>query len=180
MDVKKFLEELSNNWDSLLPSLKQKALQDFNIEKKINFKEKKVEGIPNTFGVYLFKIEPAKDFDINKFNKHWKTNKTIKCPNIIKSNCNTKAKKSPFNLYLGKSEKLSSRIHEHCFHDKKKTTYGLKLAHRKELLKSKITVSYFALDDISDYTENKEVLQFIITNLEKSLRKELKPWIGKQ
>ena len=136
MDVEIFLNQISKSWDSLLPSLKKEALESFrNTEKKIDFNLKKIENIPNTFGIYLFKLELDDKFDTVYFKENWRFKKEVKCPNINELNYDKEAKRKFVNLYIGKSETLSTRINNHCYHDFKKKTYGLKLAGRTELIK---------------------------------------------
>lgn len=182
MNLSSFLESLTENWNQVLNFLLQEAELKFE-EKSIDIDEinSNYDKMPNTFGVYLFKITPSEEFSLAKFKHIWKpVGKSLKRPSIIKNNCNEAKPNIEYNFYLGKSEKLLSRIKEHCLHDIDKATYGLKLKEEEYLYQSKITVSYFALNDIEKFKPNKEVLQFVITNLEKELRMNLKPWIGKQ
>lgn len=184
--IEKFIENVKNEWDKLLPELLKSAKKELEENVfEIDFNYGVIPKLPEKlgFGVYLFKIIPSKEFDSGEFLKNWKSKYVpIKTPNISKSRFDAKDdSRDVFDFYIGKSEKLDYRIKEHCFQDKNKTTYGLKLAHRNKLLKSaKFLVSYFEVKEPKINKEDKDILQFIITNLEKELRREFNPWVGKQ
>lgn len=154
--------------------------QSFKNSQLIDFESGKITA-PNSFGIYFIEIYPQKDFDFQVFEDNWKSN-IIKTPNIIKNRITDKSNEKWYPFYIGKSEKLYSRINEHCFHQANKTTYGLKLGCRTELLKqAQFRFSFYEVANRSpENVKLKSALQFIITNLEKELRDELKPWIGKQ
>ncbi len=182
-----FISTVKSDWVVLENELIKKILFDFenNVNtKEIEFnKENKIEGIKNKFGVYFFEIKPKKNFDLADFEKNWKINidEIPKyCPNLIKGKRDNIIynKWNPF--YIGKSEKLSDRINQHCFEKNKICkTSSLKLKHRVDLINNaKFRVTYFQLEN--DMKANKHILQFIITNLENELRQKLNPWIGKK
>jgi len=84
-------------------------------------------------------------------------------------------------FYLGKAENIHKRINEHCLQEKHKKTFSLKLKHRQYLLEnSKLSVSAFTLNNLELKFNDKSALQFVLTNLEKEMRKKINPWIGKQ
>lgn len=183
MNLDKSIENIENEWNKLLPLIKSDAIE--NLKKNlltIDFKNRKIIGLSDNlkFGVYAFTITPNHSKDILNFDKEWLVDEPInKTPIINFSRFNKKdINNKSFKLYIGKSEKLSSRIRQHCFQERNKTTYGLKLLNRNNLLKKvKIKVGYY---ELNVKNTNKHIIQFIITNLERELREEFNPWIGKQ
>jgi translation elongation factor EF-G len=185
MDYKtKFFNDFSESWKNVKCDWKKEvlaALESQNRTIDFNSETKKIEGIPNTFGIYLFQIKPKQDISWKEFEKLWKLDQKnlVKTPQLIidKNKHNKAGEWHP--LYIGKSEKLIDRISEHCYQGADKTTYSLKLSHRKSLLSNaEISYNYYSVGTEKEY--NKAVLQFVITNLESEIRKEIKPWIGKQ
>ncbi|WGH74802.1 hypothetical protein P8625_12010 [Tenacibaculum tangerinum] len=183
MTLPSFLNTLRSNWEILLPQLVKEAKKSFKNKIEIDFEDDSfLHKIPSSFGVYIFEILPNENFSKELFSKKWKSYKNIKCPNISSSFHKNKDIHNQWNnFYMGKSENLRKRIKEHCFHDFPKTTYGLKLKDRHELKKnSTFSVAYYELKEMDSFLENKEILQFVITNLERSLRNEFQLWVGKQ
>ena len=181
MKINTFIKNTQNEWKNILPSIKQNALKILDDEFiEIDFSKNEIENIPMDFGVYLIKIYPMKQFDFIGFKKEWKSDKSIiKTPNISSSRIHFDGKEKWYPFYIGKSEKLSKRINEHCFQDRDKTTYGLKLKNRNSLLENaKFGFSYYRVTQ--DKTLDKNVIQFVMTNLEREIRNEINPWVGKQ
>ncbi|TYP99757.1 hypothetical protein C7447_101361 [Tenacibaculum adriaticum] len=177
MNIENFSFKLQQSWDELLPVLKKDSLKHF---KKNTFKleDSNFQNIPKKAGVYLFSIKPKNNFDLNFFKKQWIEDKTVNFPSIRKNISDYFIKDNWNVFYIGKSEKLQERILKHYNDSYKSSTYGLKLLERKWLVKiAEIRVSFY---ELSHNNSSKEVIQFIITNLEKELRKDLKPWVGKQ
>ena len=75
-------------------------------------------------------------------------------------------------LYIGKSKDLYRRIKEHIDLSPEKSTYAMKLKHRKNLegVEFRFTTLEF---DVTNY-------DFIIPYVERSLREEYYPLVGKQ
>ena len=137
--------------------------------------------IQNSFGIYAFFIKPkVKNGTIQELEKIWNSEGFDKFPKIIKKRYSTEnGLDGWYNFYIGKSEKLQRRIFEHCDHHAKHPTYGLKLKERKEFLNNnEIQIGYWLLPEMPD--ADKKIKQFIITNLERALREEMQPWVGKQ
>ena len=75
-------------------------------------------------------------------------------------------------MYIGKSKKISSRIHQHIYKEIEKTTFALKLNAREHTKKE-----IFKLSVIKIPSENYD---WIVPTLERSLRDKINPIIGKQ
>jgi len=181
MKTDEFIQKLQKDWTNLKPNVMNEALGKLENEViEINFSQEKLSEIPKACGVYLFQIYLNQGVDISEFKSEFEKNwKLDKSPRIIASRFKITETGVWYPLYVGKAENLSNRINEHCFQDEKKPTFGLKLKHRKELLdKVKIGYSYYKIVDKDK--SHKEAIQFVITNLESAIRKELNPWIGKQ
>lgn len=137
--------------------------------------------INNKFGIYAFFIRPNEVYkNCESVNKVWNIKPFKNFPKLIKKRFEQcEAENGWFPFYIGKSEKLGSRIKEHLNHPSQHTTYGLKLKERTEFLKNnQIEVGYWTLPEMEGVP--REIRQFIITNLESRLREKMKPWIGKQ
>jgi hypothetical protein len=100
---------------------------------------------PNQFGIYAFYIKPKKDYiDISSLEKDWNLESFKKFPKIVKKRFGKyNSDDGWFPFYIGKSEKLWSRIKENLTHDSQHATYGLKLRERTEFLEiNKIEVGF--------------------------------------
>jgi hypothetical protein len=178
-----FIKGLQEDWAVIMPKVKKEAIKVLTTKfVEIDFKKGHLEDIPNDFGIYLFQIYPSKNFDFDGFRQNWRTKKPPDySPNISKSRIEFNAPEVWKSFYIGKAEKLSNRINEHCFQEKEKTTYGLKLMHRTELLgQAKFRYSYYKITDDKELHKDKHAIQFVMTNLEREIRNEINPWIGKQ
>lgn len=158
-------------------------LLDSSIE--VNFNKEKIELNTNSksIGLYLIQIKPIDNEYFKNFKTNWLNEKKSKfSPNLIQSRFENDKPITLNNLYpfyLGKAENIQKRINEHFFHNIDNPTYSLKLKHKTDLLKSALFYySYFEIN-MTD-VQIKPSIQFIITNLESELRKEINPWIGKQ
>ena len=144
--------------------------------------------IPNTFGIYVFYLKRELIFeDYEKFSDLWNEDGYTYYPKAIKKNfgeCKLVNGFIPF--YVGKAEKINTRIKEHLTLEKNKTTYSLKLNERKNIKREDFEVGYWSLDNeingthFPDKTIEKQVKQIIITIIEQEIRKQLKPLVGKQ
>jgi hypothetical protein len=173
--------KLQKAWTDIEPRIVEEAVTKLKNEvNAIDFTQEKIPETPNTYGIYLFQICLNHGTDISEFKNDFEQNwKIDKSPQIIVSRFKITETGTWYPLYIGKAEKLSNRIYEHCFQDKNKPTYGLKLKHRTELLdKVKIRYSYYKVADKEN--PNKKAIQFVMTNLESAIRDKLNPWIGKQ
>ncbi len=186
MDYKaNFLNELDTLWKEskkkLIEAAEKKLLSKHN---QIDFSENAIEGICENFGIYLFQVKLNKHFSEGEFRKEiWDSDKETltHTPRLIKDRFKFNKVEEWHPLYLGKSEKLINRINEHCYQGAKKTTYGLKLSHRKKLLNiAEISYNYYPIPYEVDTLIGKAPVQFLMTNLESEIRKRIKPWVGKQ
>lgn len=138
--------------------------------------------ISNQFGVYIFYLKPHIKFTLDSLINEWTESDYSKYPKVVKTRFNTYKNiniENFYPLYIGKAEKLGSRIKEHIEHRDHNSTYSLKLNGRDNFTKENISFCYWKLpEELNEHP--KAIKQFIITELEKKLRQQLKPWIGKQ
>jgi len=139
-----------------------------------------------SWGIYAFFITPVEgqNFTYGQLEEHWKKmkedKKTGEIPKTIKGRFEGKERdsiKSPTCLYLGKSEELGKRIRQHI-HSSVKGTYALKISKHTKLHKIfTFKYSYVQIEPNGDF---KDGMQCLLLTLEKRLREQLKPLIGKQ
>lgn len=177
------LKTTISNIDSLWRDVNKEVIIEniiSNINKNRLAIETKTDSIPNKFGIYIFFIKPKLSYSsVDNLKKEWILNEFKNYPKIIKNRFESNSKQGDWYIfYIGKSEKIKTRISEHLTHSKDHPTYGLKLSERTNFKsKNEIQVGYWLFPD--EKISN-EVKQFFITNLEKLLREKLNPWIGKQ
>lgn len=138
-----------------------------------------------SLGLYYFEVKFLKDLKvkdefIENMDKLWNNDSVEYSPKFYKK----KAEKNLFKLetdewipfYLGKSKDLKKRLKEHIYYPSNKKTYSMKLYKRKDKLNNmKFRVTYYCLDELS----SKEYY-FVVELIEKELREEYCPIIGKQ
>ena len=101
-------------------------------------------------------------------------------PQVIKSKFRPLMINKEYCLYVGKSENLPSRISQHVHQKTKNTTFGLKLSEHDGLINDiDLSYSYFVFGENPD-PKIKDAMKCLVVTLEKYLRSELKPLIGKQ
>lgn len=134
-------------------------------------------------GVYAFFILPKEQTNVADFPILWDGDTTIKkYSKVVKKRFDERDKSmtSPYTLYVGKSEKIGGRLCEHIELDKDKSTYSLKLKGRRSLFQAyEITYAFYEFKEL-DKGVPKEIVQFVITNIERQLRDKMNPWVGKQ
>jgi len=188
MELDKCLEVIQKSIDgfrdSNLESILQK-LENHRIKIDDDFSNFTVEGIKdNSWGVYTFYINPKKPvIEFKDFNRLWETNsmnKKLVSPKAIKTRYRPLIKDKSYCLYLGKSENLIKRIEQHIHQKTKPSTYGLKLSEHDRLhLNNTFEFSYFVIKE-NPQKINEEALKYMLIALEKKLRVELSPLVGKQ
>jgi hypothetical protein len=186
------------NIEGLLENIQQSCndfislnIQEVNFQLEQNFteigsplKEYKVSGLsPKTWGVYVFYMKPSEAIDsCEDLNELWTTgidNKPLTCPAVIKGNFKRVVADEWTKLYVGKSENLLGRISQHIYQKTAPSTFSLKLsAHDRFPSTTSFAFSYFTL--ARNPSGKKDALKCLLVTLEKHLRKELKPLIGKQ
>ncbi|MDD7914116.1 hypothetical protein H9I45_00800 [Polaribacter haliotis] len=180
----KFADDFKNLWEEFDKTI----FSDFEIEKIINELKLKSERnedyttIENDFGVYVFFIKPHENFTNDSLLAAWREPSYSNYPKVAKTRFNSYKNiniNEVYPFYIGKSEKLGSRITEHFTHKGTTSTYSLKLKDRTLFDKNEITFAYWKLPKELE-NHPKTLKQFIITELEKKLRNKLMPWIGKQ
>lgn len=182
----KFADDFNNLWEHFDKTIFSETEMDI-ITNHLCFKKKLIEfqnynTISNQFGVYIFYVKPHVKFTLHSLIDEWTEPNYSKYPKVVKTRFNTHKNINTENfypLYIGKAEKLGKRIKEHIEHKGKGATYSLKLNGRDNFTKENISFSYWKLPkELNEHP--KAIKQFIITELEKKLRKKLNPWIGKQ
>jgi len=177
--IEDFAVNFTKKWNTLNKEEILKSVLNSFMTTRISCNSEKL--IPNQFGIYAFFIKPNENYrDIESLEVAWNIESFRKFPKVVKKRFGVSEPKDGwFPFYIGKSEKMSSRINEHLNHHCQHATYGLKLKERVTFLKNnQIEVGYWTLPEMPDVP--REIKQFIITNLESQLREEMKPWIGKQ
>lgn len=188
MKLDKFLEKIQDACDKYIDvNLEDVLLELENNKTQIDkkFSEFRIDKInKKSWGIYVFYIEPRKTIStFEDLNNLWKTNekdKRLHSPKAIKSRFQTMVVGNSICFYVGKSEDLKSRISQHIHQRTKYTTYGLKLSeHDRMHLDNTFSFSYFVVK--TDPNSNlKDGMKCLIVTLERYLRSELKPLIGKQ
>jgi len=189
--ISSFIKEISNAWNPLQESLVKEIIsqfQDLKNVSEINFNDSedyKINDIPATFGIYCFYIKFSKPMGKSDFKKLWGKDIMDKQPKVSLMRLREfeKDKWDDYNewkvLYIGKSENLNERVHQHL-NLKVTSTSALKLKRRASLNKiASYKVVYYSLEDL-DKKLDKSLIQFVITNLESKIRNKIEPIIGKQ
>lgn len=177
--IQNFASSVAEDWENL-------DKEEILVEILDSFERSRIDhsgevDIPDQFGIYAFFIKPNKVYqDCDSLKDVWNIENFRKYPRVVKKRFGEcEAVDGWFPFYIGKSEKLGSRIKEHLTHDSQHATYGLKLKERTEFLENnEIEVGYWSLPEMEGVP--REIKQFIITYLESRLRDRMKPWIGKQ
>lgn len=135
----------------------------------------------NLPGVYAIFIKPKSSVTLKKLEKAWNLISIIKFPKVVKYRFNESVKNNPeyYTFYIGKSEKVDTRLNEHITHTSKITTYGLKLNDRVDFLNdNELFYAKYEMDELIGLDPS--IIQFVITRIELKLRGKMNPWIGKQ
>lgn len=171
---------ITQNLGNILTQLEQNKTSLDN-----KFSEFKIDTIDKkSWGVYVFYINPQKTIStFDELNSLWETdlsNKRLHSPRVIKSKFKTLGIGQSVCFYVGKSEDLSSRISQHIHQKTKYTTYGLKISEHNRLHSDNtFEFSYFVIK--TNPADNiKDAMKCLLVTLERHLRDELKPLIGKQ
>ena len=141
------------------------------------------EIISKTWGIYVFYFVSNSNIDHYENLKNlWDTDKSEKrlhCPAPIKHKFTRIDQKKEYCLYVGKSENLKGRIQQHVDQKTAFTTYGLKLSEHDRIHGDfTFYFSYYPL--ISDPKINLDAYKSILVSLEKEMRANKLPYIGKQ
>lgn len=187
MELDNYLTLIQNNCDELIDEHSEDILKHLKSKENqisVDFSKPQIDFIePKSWGIYAFFIHPKKDIStyveleelwIEKLN-----NKKLKSPNVIQQRFQKLEKDKTYCFYVGKSEKLHHRINQHIYLASNSSTYGLKLSEHHKINKNNtFAYAYFVLK--SNPSENIGAIKFIIENLEKHVREELQPLVGKQ
>lgn len=176
--------------DATWKELKTSIVSEDNLKTIINqlvteqqpITEENYTALTSDFGVYVFYIKPTKPYTLKTLLKDWEETEYRNFPKVVKtrfSNYSVINTDEIYPFYIGKSEKLASRIKQHITHNGKTSTYSLKLNGRDFFNAENITFSYWKLPVELKECSN-EIKQFFITQIENALREKLNPWIGKQ
>jgi hypothetical protein len=187
MNVADIIKNLQENCDKYLEKNSLDILntiQNELIPVTDSLKDFKVQNIsPNSWGVYCFHIkfrQPISTFA--ELESIWQTNlagERLICPKPIKTRFKPLEQNKWHCFYVGKSETLASRISQHIHQKTRETTYGLKLSDHDRLINlCEFTYSSYTLS--VNPKAQKDGLKCLVVTIEKFLREELKPLIGKQ
>lgn len=176
------LENFTNQFESIF----QETFTDLfveNVIQQILENRKSVIDLDceNQFGIYVFFYKPQqKIVNVEQLQSLWNNEEGYKnYSKVIKKNFDDCTQINNFyTFYVGKSEKVKTRLHEHLTHDNTHSTYGLKLKDRKYFSMDNFEIGYWLLP--IDDSFSPKIKQFIITTLEQKVRTKLKPLIGKQ
>lgn len=176
-------EEINNKFTQLKTELSEFA-ETLEFTEICEFSMNDLSQIPwdnlNISGIYKIDIKNNgiySDFPnwINEFREKWED---LQYKRKFVPNIKTKRIKMHnelqewIPLYLGKSKKISSRIHQHIFKEMEKTTFALKLYARENIKDETYKLSIIEIQN--------ENYDFIIPFVEKKLRDKINPIIGKQ
>lgn len=164
-NLKKISEEIKSEVDKI--NLDKIPLCEFKLseyEKLDTFSSTTKEGI------YIFYIQKK---SLDKFEIKWGNNIKKATPKIIKNRIKDHTNTIDWiPLYIGKSEKVISRIAQHITLKKESTTSSMKLRARE-----KFNEDIFAVRIIPLKTEH---YSFIAHYIESELRKTINPIVGKK
>lgn len=138
--------------------------------------------IENTYGLYLFTIDTSLFSNLNELEELWLggENPPLYTPKVIKKNfnkCNA-LQPSQLPLYLGKTEKLQTRLDIHINGKRDSKTYSLKLKQRINIDLKHIQLAYYEVGFDNEICP--EIKQLYLTTLEQKLREQLNPLVGKK
>lgn len=141
-----------------------------------------LQSIENSYGIYLFTIDTSLFSNLNELEELWLGGETppLYTPKVIKKNfgkCNA-IQPGLLPLYLGKTEKLQTRLDNHINGKRDSKTYSLKLKQRNNIDLKQIQMAYYEVGFDNEICP--EIKQLYLTTLEQKLRKKLFPLIGKQ
>lgn len=141
-----------------------------------------LQSIENSYGIYLFTIDMSLFSNFNELEELWLggENPPLYTPKVIKKNYNKCNAIQPglIPLYLGKTEKLQTRLDNHINGKRDSKTYSLKLKQRKNIDLKQIQLAYYKVGFDNEICP--EIKQLYLTTLEQKLRKKLFPLVGKQ
>ena len=191
MDYNLIIKDFDHNISGYVEQLKEKIKDiTFDSGKSVHFTISKDLNSKSLFeykkkqGVYLFELnldspvfmEKKRPTRIKNFAESWakKKNDSFFSSSVIKKRLKTHENfdKEWLPLYIGKSKDLYKRISEHIELSSTSNTYAMKLKHRQNLegVEFRFTTLEF---DVDNY-------DFIIPYVERSLREEYHPLVGKQ
>ena len=175
--VEKKLKEINSELIEYANLLEFEKICEFdmqNCHSEIPWKELEYSGI------YFIEIKNDLKFSdftswVTNFREEWEDSKykTHFVSNLRKKRINTHKELNEWiPIYIGKSKKISGRIHEHIYKELGKPTFALKINARENIKKEK-----FRLSVIKVSTENYD---WVLPLFEKTLRNKINPIIGRQ
>jgi hypothetical protein len=188
MEIETLLNTIQESCDEFITQNSTNILKQ--IEENIevidnNYTNFKIQDIDkNAWGVYVFYITPANSIlTYEDLNNLWSTdlqNNILHSPRIIKKRFQKLNADQSYCFYVGKSEKLEYRINQHIHQRTKHTTYGLKISEHDRLhSENTFSYSYFILKT-KPADSIKDGMKCLLVTLERHLRTNLRPLIGKQ
>lgn len=156
----------------------------FNTICEFKLNKHHIQDIPwETFhypGLYLIEIKNQTKFKafsqwVDDFEKKWANEKYVRSftSNLKKKRIIKHTELEDWiPLYIGKSQRIEGRVHEHIFKELHKTTYALKLNARDNLFDEIFRLKTLRIE-VKNYN-------MILPFLEKFFRDKINPIIGKQ
>lgn len=188
MEIDELLKTIQDSCNAFIKQNLEKILTQFEKNKTLldkNFSDIKINHIDKkSWSVYVFYINPQKTISsYDDLNNLWQTNfedKLIQSPRVIKGKFKTLTSGQSACFYVGKSEDLKSRISQHIHQRTMPSTYGLKISEHNRLhMDNTFEYSFFVLK-VNPSKQITDGMKCLLVTLERHLRENLKPLIGKQ
>ena len=180
-------EEINKEFELLITKT-ENLFNKINFNKCIEFElsqdvEVDLSKLDKMKGIYLFEIKNTKSLQFikwiegfekkfklekNKYQQNWTP--TINKSRIKKYNDNNTQEWFP--LYLGKSENMKKRIHQHLYSNIGKAPSALKLIDRGTMIEEIFRISYINLCGLENYS-------IISPIIEKHLMSKVNPLVGR-
>ncbi|ROI10751.1 hypothetical protein EGI11_02340 [Chryseobacterium sp. H3056] len=170
------LSEIHSDLESYCSTLNFEEICEFTMDNCNTIPWENLE----TKGIYLIEIKNNSSFTdfsswIDHFRTEWEDDMYKKkfVPNLKMKRIREHTElKDWVPLYIGKSKKISGRVHQHIYSAIEKTTFALKLNAREHIKKEQFRLSIIPLP-FNNYN-------WIVPVIESTLRDKLNPIIGKQ
>ncbi len=188
MEIDQYIETIQGSCNDFIKQNLYNVLTQIEQNRTLlnsNYCEISIDHISEkSWGVYVFYIIPKKAIlTYDELRNLWETDlndKPLKSPKVIKGKFKALTVGQSACFYVGKSEDLTSRIRQHIHQSTKPSTYGLKISEHNRLHSDNaFAYSYFVLKT-NPAVKIEDGMKCLLVTLERHLRDNLKPLIGKQ